>query len=254
MTKFRCAATALAAILAASAGSAFAVPVISNPVYHIEASNGLGSGMLDFVLADGSNPDADSFELSLLAPMDIVDPGNNNVVARLLQATLTVFDLPDLKQMTISYAVEGFDGNTTFRIRSGLFSFGAVNNPDGFASAALGVTEQSDPEDGATHTPNGPGGKSFHTYYNGLAPAGTNFAHQVGGFGTIPGPGSNSADANESTGWVNVPGAVSSISEELLFQISGGDLGNGTATFGFTPEPTSLALLALAGAMIARRR
>ncbi|QOJ13626.1 MAG: hypothetical protein HRU75_02755 [Planctomycetia bacterium] len=253
MRKVLIACTAGAALLA---GVAHAVPTLSNTVYRIEASNALGSGFLEFTIADGSYPDADSFELFMMTPMDIVDSFDGvTVVAQLTQATLTVFDLPDFKQMSMSYAIGAFDGETTFRIVSGLFSFGAVNGPEGFASAALGVTEQDNPENGANHTPNGPLGKSHHTYYNGQAPAGTNFSRLVGGFGTIPGPGGNSADMNEGTGPTLIPGNVSSLSQELLFKISGGDIANGTVTFGVTPEPTSAAaLLGLALLVVARRR
>lgn len=238
---------------AAATAGALAVPTLTNTVIRVEASNANGSGFHEFTLGDGSYPDADSFELNMVGPVTIYDTGNPLVeIARIGDVAFSAYDFSDFKQMSLAYVAYSLDGETTFRISSGLFSFNPLGSVDATSSGAFGVTDTTEPGNGALFTANGPGGNAYYTYTNGLtpAPAGNLFVG-LGSNIVAPAAGTNGSGALFHNALV--AGSVGSMSQDFLFKVSDGDYSSASMTFAITPEPASLLLIGLAALTIRRR-
>jgi hypothetical protein len=100
----------------------------------------------------------------------------------------------------------------------------------------------------------GPSGTdSYEANYNGLPPAGTNFASFIPGLVTVV-PGDSDSDSDGTGGFLPIPGAVTSMGSRFAFTLSADDSASGTSSFNIRiPEPASV-MLVLAGLMALRRR
>jgi hypothetical protein len=94
--------------------------------------------------------------------------------------------------------------------------------------------------------------RAYEANYNGLAPAGTNFAAFIPGL-VVATPGGSNATSDGTGGFLPIAGAVSSMSSRFAFTLSAHDSASGTSSFVVVPEPASLALV-LAGVLAFRRR
>jgi MYXO-CTERM domain-containing protein len=166
-------------------------------------------------------------------------------VASLDQATLEIIGDP---QITLNFAMTAFALDTTVTISSAVLSFSPFVNPDGLASAGLTLTESNG--DTATLTGLGGSGNAYVANYN--TPPGTLFAEFVPQLYVSQEYGSTSGSG--STGWLPIADTVTSMQAQYNFLLTAGDQASGTSVFVIIPEPAGLALLALGGLMLGRRR
>ncbi|MFQ5805472.1 MAG: PEP-CTERM sorting domain-containing protein [Phycisphaerae bacterium] len=167
-------------------------------------------------------------------------------IASLDQANLTILGDP---QIGLNFAMTAFAQDITVTISSAILSFGPFVNPDGLASAGLTLTESNG--DTATLTGlGGAGGSAYVATYN--TPPGTIFAEFVPQLSVSEPYGSVSGSA--STGWLTISDTVTNMQAQFNFILTAMDQASGTSIYVIIPEPASLALLALGGLALGRRR
>ncbi|MFQ5805471.1 MAG: hypothetical protein ACE5I3_03365 [Phycisphaerae bacterium] len=201
------------------------------------------------------DPETETWSWELTEAMDFWS--NEIFLGSLDEFAATLVQDPEVN---LNFAVQaGPDAATEFYIASSLITFAPINNPEARASAAFTLTDSSGDFNGATLTGIGDTGGAYLAQYNGWAgnpmgPDGTTFAEGI--FSMIAGPG-GIADAiyNEpESGFSAIGEPVDSMSSLISFELSAADSASGTSTFVIVPEAGSLALLALGGLALLRRR
>jgi hypothetical protein len=153
--------------------------------------------------------------------------------------------------VSIEFGVRAGSADTTFNISSNIENINpAFTNPAAAATASITLTDRSQSTAGATITGLFDGGKIYQARYNGTSP----FANLVDTF-SFTRSGLNLSDVRaQSTGDSSIAGAVASIESQVNFTLSAMDSASGTTDFVVTPEPISLSLLAIGGAVLLRRK
>jgi MYXO-CTERM domain-containing protein len=203
------------------------------------------------------DPETQTWSWQLPEPMDF---WSDNVFL----GSLTEFDatLVQDPEVNLNFAVEaGPDQPTEFFIASSQIFFATIPShlAEARASAAFTLTDSSGDFDGATLTGYGDTGGAYLAQYNGWAgnpmgPDGTTFAEGIFSM-TAPAGGIVDETYNEpETGYTALLVDVDSMSSLISFELSTADSASGTSTFVIIPEPGALALLALGGLALLRRR
>lgn len=166
----------------------------------------------------------------------------------------TSVGLVDDKVVELSFHMVAADeGPASIMMSSGLMSFDEIANPMGRASAGLTATDLNG--DGVSITGGFDGGKSYRADYNGDVPNGTPFATLVDNASTAdPYETITSSEDSPDTGFTPIGVPVSSMSSQFKFTLSSGDSASGTSVFVIVPEPATLVLLGLGGALLLARR
>jgi MYXO-CTERM domain-containing protein len=245
MNKFATLAAISASMLLANVASA----TITNWAFRITATNTEGTASYEIPLSALSFvPALNRWVFSQPTSVDL-ESDSGDFIARLDQATGFYVDDP---QINVGWAVSAGDSLTTFVIESGLLSFTPFGDAVGRASAAYTVTD-ADFSDVAELVGTGPGGRAYLAQYNGFAPGGTTFSALIAGVSAPPGGSFSVSENDPITGDRAIAGIVSDMSVRMQFTLTGGDTASATTNYRITPEPTSLALLAL-GLLALRRR
>lgn len=233
---------AIAACALSSLASADAV--INDPVFTVTATSSLGSASFSVNSSSLQEFPAGSgrFRFLQLTPVALQD--GPNLIGTLTQGTL--FLNPD-PQIGLGFAVQAGAADTVFSITSSTLSFVGITNPIVEASAAITTTDIGN--NNASLVGINPGGGAYLAQYNGSVPAGITY---LNGIPSVGGFGSNSAPINAGPD-VLVGTTAVDMSARFSFSLTAGDLASGTSNFLITPEPASLALLALS-ALVLRRR
>lgn len=153
-------------------------------------------------------------------------------------------------QVNLGFAMQAGSSTTHFTVKSALLTFAPMVNPDGYAAAAVNVSDSSG-IDGATLLGKSGTGNQFAylAQYNGYVPGGATFNEQIT---SIVAPPFGSASGGTTYGWFPVPGTVSNMSTQFDFTLTPYDSASGTSSFQLIPEPCSLLLLAVCAVL--RRR
>ncbi len=175
--------------------------------------------------------------------------------------SLTEFDatLVQDPEVNLNFAVQAGPNPTVFYVASSEITFDPIDPAWGRASAAFTLTDSSGDFDGAWLTGIGDTGGAYLAQYNGWAgnpmgPDGITFAEGI--FSMAAGPGGIVDETyNEpESGYSGIPDPVDSMSSLISFELSAADSASGTSAFSIIPEPGALALLALGGLALLRRR
>jgi hypothetical protein len=143
--------------------------------------------------------------------------------------------------VSLAFAVTAGGADTTFSISSPIVSFGALTNPQGFATAGITLTDNDG--NGASFTGLFPGPKGYQAQYNGRSAVFTNLISPI-----TAGPDAATATTSERfpvTGTTVVPGVVNDIESQWFFVLSANDSASGTSRFNVVPEPSSMVLAVL---------
>ncbi|MBU0639367.1 MAG: PEP-CTERM sorting domain-containing protein [Planctomycetes bacterium] len=240
-----------------------AVPVakadLEGGLIRFEASSSSGNGVLNLGPRDawfsghkGYGGQWDWFQMYLARPVDIVVDGQpDQVLGTVKSMNLTYVNDP---QVNLNFSVQAGAVDTTFTIASALLSFPTITSAEAVASAAFSVTDLNGT--GVTLSGLGPQNGAFVAQYNGWAAMllGTTYADVIDEVKTTMPYGTNSVSIDVPEVGTNPIGdPVDDISSLIKFGLTANDLASGTTTFVVTPEPGSLALLAL-GVLVAGRR
>ncbi len=220
-------------------GGVAAAGELSDTFFRIDVSNANDSAFFEVLSQDVEyNPELGGWTWS---DMGIV----LGEVASLDQATLTILGDP---QISLSFAMTAGALDTTVTISSAVLSYAPFVNPNGLASGGLTLTESNG--DTATLTGLGGSGNAYVASYN--TPPGTVFAEFVPQLYVSQAYGS--ASDSGSTGWLPISDTVTSMQAQYEFTLTAADQASGTSVFVIIPEPAGLALLALGGLVLGRRR
>jgi len=147
----------------------------------------------------------------------------------------------------LDFTVRAGAYGTNYTITSALVSFGAIVNPDAFATAGITVTDRN--YDTATATGLLSGGKVFEARYNGSSVLAS----------LVPSTGPTALGGtltnSEMRPYGPLAATVGSMTSVFSFNLTPGDSASGTSGFTIViPEPASLVLLAGGGLLLTRRR
>jgi hypothetical protein len=235
----------LIGLLGATAPAALA-GTISDVVLRIQATNAQGTGSVDVMYnAQNYNRTTDTYNWEAAEPMSIMN-SSGQVIATLAEASEMIIGDPVIN---LNFLVIAGNADTTFTITSALLSFPAMPGAVATASAQIGSTDLDG--NGVTVTGQYAGNtKGYRADYNGLVPGGTNFAELVD---NQAGAAFTSNIRSETRPQAGI-GNVVDMSSQFQFTVSANDQASGTSIYVVTPEPASLALLALGGLVALRRR
>lgn len=237
----------LAALIWVLGGGGSALAEISDPALQIMASNSSGTGVFQ-VTSDQLNFNDGMYSWS--GSNIVIEDGAGDAVALVESISLSFQQDPVI---TLFFDVLAGGTDTFFSITSGLLSFPAIQDPNAAASVGMTLTDSdvngSASLVGATSTGNG---FAYVAQYNGLVPNGSTFAEAISGLSVNVPAGSTSDSFN--SGFSIIPGAVSSMSAEIAFQLSANDSASGTSVYAIIPEPGTLMLLTIGVGVLATRR
>jgi hypothetical protein len=221
------------------AAASVAVADVTPVFFHIDATNASGTASFD-VMTDTVSHNTGTGTYSW-STGPIVLANGNTPIATLTSAFVTIIGDPTIG---MSFSVVAGSSDTTFNVTTGTLSYGALNPSTGVASAGMTVTES----DGntASITGAGAGGNSYSAFYNGSSIFTSLIPSVVTG---VP-FGSNTVSG--ITGPTAI-GATTDMTVGYSFTVTANDQASSTSAYTITPEPASLALVAV-GLLALRRR
>ena len=219
-------------------------------VLEILATNGTTSGTFA-VPYDPACWDGDTYFWELEGTVDIMDGatvvGTIGDVDGLLPTTITYVDDPEVH---INFVMTAGTTDTVFTVTSTHMTFPTIGNA--LAKSEVGINLSDRNGDGALLTAVDPHTGVSFSHYNGLAPGGTMFSELLDTDMVVSEWGSLAA-GDDTGGFQPIGEPISSMSAQIQFQVSAGDLASGSSTFIVVPEPSALLMLA-AGLALLRRR
>ena len=218
--------------------------MIGDRVVTVSASDSTGTlhGSTTFPFSAGSNLMVWNKPLGS-AGREIMDAGGTV----LLYVEYVICQLVEDPAVALNFAVAAGASGADITITSPAVSFGALTDPDAYASAGMTVTDSGS---GATVTGQHPGAKAYQAAYNG-----TPWVNLIDTF-SIPGYGTGVAgDRSPAAGWATISDDVSSIAASYKFQLTANSYASGTSRFEVVPEPATLGFMGLGlAALFLRRR
>ena len=200
-------------------------------------------------------PSTQTWTWTLLVDVPIIS-FDGQLLLGTLQAQETQVRFAQDPVVNLNFAVQAGPaaGGTAFTCKSALLSFPTINNASARTSAAFTLTDGVD-DDGATLTPAAGELGAYKAQYNGFVPGGTTFAQLIPQMVAAPMDQATLAEDFPGGGMYQALGVpVYDMSSQVSFTLSPNDLASGTSVFEIIPEPSALALLAVALGLVGRRR
>ena len=205
--------------------------------FELAATNLQGSGVVVVYFDEGSwDEETATFSWVLPAPIEILGDDNNYVATVIDAAIFARCSQPCEIEMYLGVAAGV--SNTTFIARSPLVSFPTIPQQGAAARAVASVT-LTDANEGtaALSAPEGDGTGVFRMYYNGYQSEGTCFTHLVGVLRVTNGGTITAVQTDPAAGYRSIGEAVSDISSEISFVMTGGDVAFMNASAGMPTPP-----------------
>lgn len=240
------------AVSAALALASAAFGGITGDPLTVTATSSAGTASFSLNILDGSW-NGDNTVWTYNGPVgqvvQMIDPGNLNVVAELDLGGFSVSFVFD-PEVNVNFTATAGVAATAFSFSSALLSFPSI--PGATATASAGWTLQDRNGNGATMTGSlNAASAGYRADYNGLVPAGTQYAAALASL-NAPAFGNNNSNANFGPDLI---GTVSSMSAAWGFTLSARDAATGTSSFVIAPAPGTVAALGMLGlATLGRRR
>ena len=199
---------------------------------------------------DAFNWDSGATEQNPIAIVDPANPGVDLGAIERLDVALLADPLVDL-----NFNVRAGAYGSNFTITSAIVMFDPRYDPWAYATTGVTVTDRN--FNGATLTGLFDGGAAYHAMYN--SPAVIWAGLLTSPIVVAPGQGTNVGnDRRPAVDTEQILGTIDQISSQFKFSLSASDAASGTSTFevGAIPEPATLSLLVLGGAVtgLVRRR
>lgn len=232
-------------VLMAAAVAAPALGDLIGPAFRIHASSPAGEGVFEVPQSWGQWNNG-VWTWTATQPYAVPNQAGGPALAVLSSCSITYIQDP---VVSLAFGVMAGSSTTTFTISSALLSFAPISPATGNASAGLTFTDVDG--NGAAFTALHPGPFAYRSQYNGLVPAGTDFASFIasqttGAFGT----GIDSGNQPP----IGIGPAVTSMSAQWRFSLTANDTAGGTSVFNIVPAPGAVVLLGLGGVLAMRRR
>ncbi len=190
-----------------------------------------------------------TYTYTVSAPIELVDPTNNNVIGYIDSLMMNVDQDP---AVSLAFACRAGGAATTFTFTNFLDTSLVLPK----AQATAGVTATDTMNNNGFITGLWPGGMTYQTRYN----SGTLFENKA--VGGAPGIG-GTYSVNDVGSWQQLSVGVTRMEAQYKFQLSARDLASGTSNFqmietAIVPEPSgilaAISCLLPAGFLLRRRR
>jgi hypothetical protein len=233
-------------VLAAIAAAPLALADLTEIVFSVKGTSNDGTAIYNLTMDDVNwQRSQDQWEWTSNSSVDVKD-GDGQTIFTLSNVSMYYRADP---QINLSFSVQAGSSDTVFSISSAPLSFPTIQNADGQASSAFTVTDTNN--NGATLTGGNDDGNGYNAYYNGTSL----FAGQIPSLSVPVGTQSKSTSENfPLSGYSSVGADVSDMLAKVKFTLSARDLASGTTQYEIVPEPSALALLALGGLSLLRRK
>lgn len=227
---------------------AFAQGSVPSTLLTLTASSGMGSGSYTITPDMGvMDHNKGTFTWTLTQPVEILND-KQQIIATVNPGTEMFIDWDPV--VSLNFSVTAGPADTAFSIASVLVEFDAISPASARATAGIVATDLNG--DGVS-VAGDLAGKAYAANYNGLHPAGVNFASLYDSDSTDEAFGGvGDASAFPDTGFMPIGVPVSSMSTAFQFTLSAGDTASGTSAFTVIPEPASMMLLAAGMLPLAR--
>jgi hypothetical protein len=239
---------------------------ISNVIFRIEATNAAGWGYKEFTANDLTYNAATNQWVWSTGAWEIPENGipGGTPIAELGNATVGFVKDPATNKpyyIGLGFEVVSGDSLTRFVVKSGWVQFtntlpaSLLNgvNGGGRATAQLGVSDLNG--NGVALLGYGPVGiGAYRALYNETTGPVTLTSLVNTVQNTTGGSGSGSQTFPSSGTYGQINDSVADMASKLDFTLTAGDMGSGTTTYRILPEPATVAVLALLGFVVLRRR
>ena len=227
---------------------------ISQTVFSIQAENDSGSAALAIDFSDGVWDPVDlRYTWQLPGALPLVD--GSDTIATLNSAGLTI-EFQPVVSIDLTFGVQAGTTDTTFLIDSAIVNFATVpaGSAEGAFLAGCTVVDSGAGNGMWLYEPGLAGFGAFQAYMNVQPGPATIFSDLLALVGSFSGGTANASEAQPSSGYNPIAGAVHDTMVRANFVLTHLDNASANATFSLVPEPTAVMLMSVGAFFFGRRR